>query len=319
VLIDYLEHEDRPPIATVLRGFDLDVTRYPERTPEDWIAFTKAARLGRPLPGVQMVYEDHNAVNEDAMEVFASFLVAEQNPWNNGRWYVQALGSGSSGAQLTDPDLESFLYRKPFTENIRTGRIVTANTFFGAADFASHKTTVATAATASSFTVAAAGNLQPGDTLRVGMPGGYEYKTILAFAGVTVTLASPLSATPAVGTTIDQMVEESSVYGDKPANYTTGTVSVTNGSAVVTGAGTAWLANVGPGDKIRIGTSRKWYTIASVDSDTQITLSTAYTGATAAGQSYSLRGTMFNRANGLRYVKESDRAFVFENSWIWGG
>lgn len=65
----------------------------------------------------------------------------------------------------------------------------------------------------------------------------------------------------------------------------TGTVSATNGSAIVTGSGTSWLSQLSAGDVFGIsGLSR--YSIASVDSDTQITLSAVYLGTTVAGSSY---------------------------------
>lgn len=57
----------------------------------------------------------------------------------------------------------------------------------------------------------------------------------------------------------------------RDANYSTGTVSTTSGSRVVTGSGTAWLANVKRGSHLLIG-GAGYYPIHSVDSDTQITL-----------------------------------------------
>lgn len=70
--------------------------------------------------------------------------------------------------------------------------------------------------------------------------------------------------------------------------YETGTVSVTNGSAVVTGSGTTWGSDtIKAGDFIHVGATGEtdptatWYEVASVDSDTQLTLTANYTGATA--------------------------------------
>lgn len=67
--------------------------------------------------------------------------------------------------------------------------------------------------------------------------------------------------------------------------YGIGTISVTNGSAIVTGSGTLWLANVAAGQKLRMPNNVR-YTILTVDSDTQITLQVAYTGSTAASIGY---------------------------------
>ena len=56
------------------------------------------------------------------------------------------------------------------------------------------------------------------------------------------------------------------------AQYSTGTVSVVSGSAVVTGVGTLWLANLTAGDEIFINSEVVPSTILSVDTDLQITL-----------------------------------------------
>lgn len=69
--------------------------------------------------------------------------------------------------------------------------------------------------------------------------------------------------------------------------YRTGTVTVTNASATVTGSGTAFVANVKPGDAFHApnGTVEE---IIAVVSDTVLTLASNYTGATASGQSYKI-------------------------------
>lgn len=69
--------------------------------------------------------------------------------------------------------------------------------------------------------------------------------------------------------------------------YRTGTVSVTNGSTTVTGSGTLWVANAVAGYGINLPDGRL-YEIASVNSNTSITLGTAYLGSTASGQAYSI-------------------------------
>jgi hypothetical protein len=80
------------------------------------------------------------------------------------------------------------------------------------------------------------------------------------------------------------------IYGGsrKSANYSTGTVKVTNGSKTVTGAGTAFMANVDAGMLFQIGNERV-YVVSSVDSDTQLTLRDNYQGATGEGKAYALR------------------------------
>lgn len=68
-----------------------------------------------------------------------------------------------------------------------------------------------------------------------------------------------------------------------------GKVSLTNGSAAVYGAGTAWVS----GGKARAGDvfmapGGALYEVASVESNTQLTLSSAYLGSTTSGQAYAL-------------------------------
>ena len=67
--------------------------------------------------------------------------------------------------------------------------------------------------------------------------------------------------------------------------YITGTISVTNGSAVVTGSGTLWLANISPNDYIRIRDT--FFQVSSVDSNTQVTIISVYEGQTGTGLDYT--------------------------------
>jgi hypothetical protein len=70
--------------------------------------------------------------------------------------------------------------------------------------------------------------------------------------------------------------------------YTTGTVTATNGSPTVTGAGTAWSTRGITAYQL-IVIDGAVYQICSVNSDTSITLTSNFTGATAAGKSYAIR------------------------------
>lgn len=75
------------------------------------------------------------------------------------------------------------------------------------------------------------------------------------------------------------------------ADVSAGTVTVTNGSAVVTGSGTTWAASVDAGMLFRISGERA-YVVKSVESDTQLTLDAAYEGATGGGKAYQLSRTL---------------------------
>lgn len=80
------------------------------------------------------------------------------------------------------------------------------------------------------------------------------------------------------------------IYGGsrKAANYATGTVTTTNGSDVITGAGTLWLANVDPGMLFRIAGERM-YVVEAVLTNTSIRLRDAYEGSTAGGKAYTMK------------------------------
>jgi len=72
--------------------------------------------------------------------------------------------------------------------------------------------------------------------------------------------------------------------------YTTGTVSMTNGSATALGTGTTWT-NAMKGRFFCVTPPNGdglWYRVQSVDSPTQITLDQYYQGDTSAGYAYSI-------------------------------
>lgn len=70
--------------------------------------------------------------------------------------------------------------------------------------------------------------------------------------------------------------------------YKIGTVTTTNGSQVITGVGTLWLANIVSGALFTVPGDNVTYEIASVDTDTQVTLSANYAGTGAAGVTYAM-------------------------------
>jgi len=73
--------------------------------------------------------------------------------------------------------------------------------------------------------------------------------------------------------------------------YRAGTIAATNGSATITGTGTAWNGGqVQPGHMLVTETGAV-YEIESVASDTSITLATPFLGLTAGGLSYAVAPT----------------------------
>jgi hypothetical protein len=71
--------------------------------------------------------------------------------------------------------------------------------------------------------------------------------------------------------------------------YTTGTATFTSGSPTVTGGSTAWSTHLKAGDKIKPDSVSTWYEILTVDSATQVTLTSNYGTATVTGVAYKAR------------------------------
>ena len=74
--------------------------------------------------------------------------------------------------------------------------------------------------------------------------------------------------------------------------YNVGTVTVTNGSTVVTGAGTDFVNNVSARDSLALVSLGTPNEIASVDSKTQLTLARPWLGATTNGATYFVQPTV---------------------------
>lgn len=336
---------ERPGIKTRVRLWTLDEERFPDRTPEQWINLVNAAKEGR---GLSLHDERCNLVMYAGMNTLASILrngAASLPVWQDGAWHQQAIGTGTTAPTAADTQLTNELMRKPFTDFGISGRVVNSNTIFTGTDFASASakilaapvptTTVFTVDNISGYGASSAGpivtspaaNNTPspvfavGDLIQIPLASGYEYHTISAIAGSQITLADACSTAPAAGAIVSQVIDEVGLFGDKPANYSTGTVTVAaGGSTTVTGTGTAWTTNTVAGDQILMGTqpaTRAWYTIQTVVSDTQLTLTVAAPAVTAIA--YKLRGTMFNHVSNERYVKLVGRGFVVQVTWSLGG
>lgn len=120
-----------------------------------------------------------------------------------------------------------------------------------------------------------------------------RYGTIAADGQTPVSLGGPGQNVPLPSRAIQGLLFLGGglIYGGsrKAADYGAGSVTTTSGSDTVTGAGTAWLANVDPGMLLRIPGENRVYVVSAVVSDTQLTIRGPYEGATAAGQGYSLK------------------------------
>jgi hypothetical protein len=316
--------EKAGPSWTRVRAWEVDEDRY-VLTPAEWLARCRADR-----EGTRQVIERVNKVTDHGMRTLAKIIAGQQGAHEDGRWWRQVIGTGAvTGNVATADKLDFERFRKPFTEFLYDDKTVTSNTFFTGADFSSAQSTVAAAPApnATVFTVAditpGTEEFKPGDLIRVGLATGYEKRRILSIAGSAITLATPLSAAPVTGNTVDQVIDEAGLAGNVAAGYVTGTVAVTNGNPTVTGSGTLWVGKVAAGDFIKVGApgsnNRNYYEILTVNSNTSLTLTANYPGATASGQAYNFRGTQFNRVQNLGFIKLPTRGFVFENSWLMGG
>lgn len=100
------------------------------------------------------------------------------------------------------------------------------------------------------------------------------------------SVASGLHGNVADGVYEDQLT----LYSWQSREYSTGTVDVTAGSATVTGIGTEWTVDgkTHLGANFRVGDVQG--VVKSVESAISLTLETAWSGATLAGQSYTMRG-----------------------------
>ena len=78
------------------------------------------------------------------------------------------------------------------------------------------------------------------------------------------------------------------------ADYTTGTVTIANGSATVTGTGTAWTQPAHGNMQLQVtdGSDGEFYEIIAVNSTTSLTLKTHYVGPSVTTTTYRL-GQMF--------------------------
>lgn len=85
--------------------------------------------------------------------------------------------------------------------------------------------------------------------------------------------------------------------------YRSGTASVVQGSQVVTGTATRWRANVQPGDAFILAGTDVIYDVATVQSDTQLTLAAQYAGETGSAGYAILRDFT---ASGIPEMNQGD-------------
>ena len=86
------------------------------------------------------------------------------------------------------------------------------------------------------------------------------------------------------------------------APYTTGTVTVTEDSGVVTGSGTTFPATNADQRKFALSYTLPWYTVTTRDSSTQLTLGDNYAEDTASAQTYTFFQDVYRLASDVDTV-----------------
>jgi hypothetical protein len=99
----------------------------------------------------------------------------------------------------------------------------------------------------------------------------------------------------------------------KGADYSTGSVKVSLGSAVVEGTGTVWSpAAVDAGMLFRIDGGGREYIVKSIDATNRLTLTEPYQGATQTGRFYRLARTGLAARIAASYAVIGKRLFAFD-------
>jgi len=111
-------------------------------------------------------------------------------------------------------------------------------------------------------------------------------------------------------------------YVRSVADYSTGTVSVTNGSTAVSGTDTIWTYKM-IGRKIRIGNDRNFYVVANVTAATTLVLDRKYIGDDDTDATYTIFENSFDLPVDLVWVKgvfdvqnEHDPLLLEDWDWI---
>lgn len=111
----------------------------------------------------------------------------------------------------------------------------------------------------------------------------------------TVSLPTVTDTTKQVECVLDFTTATTSSPSINQYKALTGTISVTNGSANVTGSNTSFTTEIKAGDKILIASVE--YTVSSVTSNTALVLTANYAGTTASGLSTSRKFIRWSSLN----------------------
>lgn len=94
----------------------------------------------------------------------------------------------------------------------------------------------------------------------------------------------------------------------------TGTITFTNGSVTVTGSGSSFTVEVTAGDKIQLDADGTLVGVASVETDTSLTLSNLYNDTGGGGAASLISPTETDLAGGSKTYKEMEGGFPTSNA-----
>lgn len=119
--------------------------------------------------------------------------------------------------------------------------------------------------------------------------GVYEDVTGPALDGIGAASVVGGQSRLYVATNTDLLLRSSAGWVNLTPTYTTGTVTVNNGSTSVAGAGTAWLTSLIGSLGALIQLQGMWYKVAAISSNIALTITTPYQGTNLAGAAYTVR------------------------------
>ncbi|MHC4599150.1 MAG: kelch repeat-containing protein, partial [Planctomycetota bacterium] len=201
------------------------------------------------------------------------------------------IAAGETEDSPTVPSSTSDLF-DPLTDTLTTGPNISARYGHSAVKLNPFRTwTTGTATFNGTTTVTGTGTawttaVQPGDRINLGTDSSGAYFEITAVVSDTQLT---IRAGGGFGFPIPAGTGAYTIRIERP--YITGTATFTYGSAVVTGTGTAWDQFLVPGMVIRPATTLDFYVIITVDSATQVTLTTTFRDRSSpAAEAYIAQG-----------------------------
>jgi len=140
---------------------------------------------------------------------------------NNGFISYMEIGLSSNAAANTQSALVLPSFRKFMNSATRSGTNAVYGAFYSGVQANTNSSLVATGTSTTVFDVTSGDGVlfDDGQTIQVGS----EVGVISTVVSDTITLTNPLTATPIIGTTVDQCIAEIGLFGGSSASSTIGT------------------------------------------------------------------------------------------------